>query len=683
MNIQDLSFIEDLPSGELDFYRKQATFHWKKLKLVFEDPERIKTKLRVWKALKNDQAFQTYDCEFTLEQQRRLAALQLSTFRKHKFLPDNIQTAPLEDWLRHFMTVGQALLIVSSDAIVKIVVDLILAQMSVILLGNESHKEFAEAAWKSLKPSAFALTEVAHGSDTKNMKTTATYDESTEEFVLNTPNFLAAKCWLGNLSASCTMAVVFAQLHTKGLCYGLHAFMVPIRDPKTHVPYPGLTIKDCGKKVGLNGVDNGVLMFHNYRIPRSYLLNKYANVTSQGEYLTNMSSPGRVFSSTIGNLSTGRASVIQESSEYLSYAVTIAVRYAAVRKQFGPDKETEIAIIEHQLHQWRVFPYLAAAAVLKVFATKITEKYITLLIESTKPNSTLESSKTEIHVVLSAAKPLTTWTCQDAIQQCREACGGHGFLEASGIGTLRNTNDVRVTYEGDNNILLQQTGRWLLKQWNGLKEGVPVDSPLNTCSFLNNHVVILIQKCSAKNIQDVQTYKFLEESYQWLITYLLQESDAKLMEMFEASGSLFTAFNDSQVYKTNVLSKVYIEYVVLTVYWLRIQEKNIDENVTRVLKTLGTLYGLWCLEKHLVYFYEGNFSAQCPLSKLIRDAILDLCKTLKRDAVSVVDALAFPDFVLNSVLGKSDGKVYEHLQAEFFKDPAKRSEVPEFIKSKL
>ncbi|KAF5307964.1 hypothetical protein FQR65_LT06531 [Abscondita terminalis] len=507
MNAQDLSFIDDLPSGELDYYRKQATFHWKKLKIIFEDPERIKTKLRVWKALKNDKAFKTYDCEFTLDQHRRLAALQLSTFRKHKFLPDNIQSVPLKDWLWHFMTVGQALLIVSSDAIVKIVVDLILAQMSVILLGNEDHKDFAEAAWKSLKPSAFALTEVAHGSDTRNMKTIATYDESSKEFIINTPNFKAAKCWLGNLSASCSMAVVFAQLYTKGVCYGLHAFMVPIRDPKTHVPYPGLTIKDCGKKVGLNGVDNGVLMFHNYRIPRTYLLNKFADVTPDGKYVTNMSSPGRVFSTTIGNLSTGRVSVIQESSEYLLYAVTIAIRYAAVRKQFGLDKDTEIAIIEHQLHQWRIFPYLAAAAVLKIFATQITKEYIQLLLKSiAQTDPIIESSRTEMHVVLSAAKPLTTWICQDAIQQCREACGGHGFLEASGIGVLRNTNDVRVTYEGDNNILLQQTSRWLLKQWDGLKQGTPVESPLNTCSFLNNHVTILKRKCSAQNVQDVQNY---------------------------------------------------------------------------------------------------------------------------------------------------------------------------------
>lgn len=40
---------------------------------------------------------------------------------------------------------------------------------------------------------------------------------------------------------------------------------------------------------------------------------------------------------------------------------------------------------------------------------------------------------TEIHAISSCTKPIAAWTCRDAIQECREACGGHGYLK--GIST--------------------------------------------------------------------------------------------------------------------------------------------------------------------------------------------------------------------------------------------------------
>lgn len=33
----------------------------------------------------------------------------------------------------------------------------------------------------------------------------------------------------------------------------------------------------------------------------------------------------------------------------------------------------------------------------------------------------------EMHILSAASKPLSTWLARDAIQECREACGGHGF----------------------------------------------------------------------------------------------------------------------------------------------------------------------------------------------------------------------------------------------------------------
>lgn len=104
----------------------------------------------------------------------------------------------------------------------------------------------------------FALTEISHGSNARGMRTTAKYDMESKSFILNTPDFESAKCWVGNMGKTATHAIVYAQLYTPdGTCHGLNAFAVQIRDTKTLLACPGVTVGDLGEKLGLNGVDNG------------------------------------------------------------------------------------------------------------------------------------------------------------------------------------------------------------------------------------------------------------------------------------------------------------------------------------------------------------------------------------------------------------------------------------------
>lgn len=56
-------------------------------------------------------------------------------------------------------------------------------------------------------------------------------------------------------------------------------------------------------------------------------------------------------------------------------------------------------------------------------------------------------------------------------------------------------------------------------------------------------------------------------------------------------------------------------------------------------------------------FDAGGYATDSNLADLVREGILQMCSQLKPEAVAVADSLAPPDFVLNSVIGKSDGKV--------------------------
>lgn len=93
-----------------------------------------------------------------------------------------------------------------------------------------------------------------------------------------------------------THAIVFAQLITPDQQnHGLHTFIVPIRDPDTHIPYPGINVGDMGEKIALNGVDNGFMMFNNYFISRTCLLNRTADVTEDGNYITSVKNKSKRF----------------------------------------------------------------------------------------------------------------------------------------------------------------------------------------------------------------------------------------------------------------------------------------------------------------------------------------------------------------------------------------------------
>lgn len=93
------------------------------------------------------------------------------------------------------------------------------------------------------------------------------------------------------------------------------------------------------------------VMFTHYRISRENLLNKTGDVTPEGNYESVFTEPTKILGAALESFSAGRLGIMQESSNTLSHAIVIAIRYAALRKQFGVDiNGPETPIIEYQLH---------------------------------------------------------------------------------------------------------------------------------------------------------------------------------------------------------------------------------------------------------------------------------------------------------------------------------------------
>ena len=333
---------------------------------------------------------------------------------------------------------------------------------AIVQLGDQEQ----QAAWvpdaMSLEvPGAFAMTEIGHGSDVQSLATTATYDPQTEEWVIHTPFRAAWKEFLGNAALDAKAATVFARLITRGVDHGVHCFYVPVRDAEGEL-LPGISSEDDGPKGGLNGIDNGRLAFDQVRIPRTNLLNRYGDVAPDGTYTSPIESPGRRFFTMLGTLVQGRVSLDGSANRASQLALHIAITYATQRRQFSAaDPTQEVVLLDYQSHLHRLMPKLAATYA-GAFAH---EQLLQAFDDVFSGRGDDPEAREDLETLAAALKPVSTWLALDTVQECREACGGAGFIAENQLTGLHQDLDVYATFEGDNTVLLQLVAKRLLSDY--------------------------------------------------------------------------------------------------------------------------------------------------------------------------------------------------------------------------
>lgn len=509
---------------------------------------------------------------------------------------------------------------------------------SILFLGTPKHHEKYLADVGSARLlGGFAMTERGHGSNVQDLQTTATFDPERDEFVIHTPTDQAQKEWIGNAAVHGQMMTVFAQLHTAGEQYGVHAFLVPVRDADGQ-PAPGVRLKDCGHKMGLNGVDNGRIWFDQVRIPRENLLDRYASVSPQGEYSSPIASGGKRFFTMLGTLVAGRISVAACGLTASKSALAIATRYGAMRRQFGPAGKPESPILNYPTHQQRLMPRIATAYGLHFAVERLRQRYI-----DTRGNE----DNREVEAMAAALKSFSSWHAIEATQAARECCGGMGYLSENRISPNRVDVDIFATFEGDNTVLMMLVARSLLSQYRQQFENASI---FTLARFVAGQAASAIQKRNPLVTRDTAPEHLRDADFQ-LRVFRTREDDLlgsaaqRLKRRLDNDMDAFDAFNEVQPHLLS-LANAHAERVVMECFAEGVDAAQ-DPALKRTLTMLRDLYAMEYLHRDIGWFLENGY-VEPQKSRAIRDLRNQLCADARQQALPLVNAWGIPDGVLSA-----------------------------------
>jgi acyl-CoA oxidase len=172
--------------------------------------------------------------------------------------------------------------------------------------------------------------------------------------------------------------------------------------------------------------------------------------------------------------------MVADAGNVAKKALTIALRYAAVRRQFkvgnnevrtfsslsidrtklmySAISQLETQLLDYPIHQRRLLPLLSQAVAMGFTAVRMTSLFETMTnqLESLSSDSDPEETKLvlenlkETHATSAGLKAFCTWGALETIEKCRASLGGHGYSAYSGLPSMAADQAVQCTWEGDN-----------------------------------------------------------------------------------------------------------------------------------------------------------------------------------------------------------------------------------------
>ena len=336
----------------------------------------------------------------------------------------------------------------------------------------------------------------------------------------------------------------------------------------------------------------------------------------------------------------------------LARAVTVAVRYLSIRRQFRDrdypdDSRPETAVLDYSTVQIRVLTLLATT-----FALHYGGASMWALYERTRSSNALDGDRAqlaELHSTSAGLKSLATDLAANGIETCRRAMGGHGFGGGTGLVQLNADYLSKPTVEGDNWMITQQAARFLINKVRDAVKPATQGGQSTTEANLREYYATREHRQPLTSLDDDAA---ISKAFQWRVSFFAFKAyEAREIQKRPWNGLLV------DLYK---LSRAYSQSMLVASFFEGIQDANISAVTKSVLEDLYRLFALHTMDTEAREFQKSG-AVSAEMIDALPDKVLELMTRLRTHAVRLVDSLAIPDYLLDSALGRYDGKVYEDL----------------------
>jgi acyl-CoA oxidase len=328
----------------------------------------------------------------------------------------------------------------------------------------------------------------------------------------------------------------------------------------------------------------------------------------------------------------GRIGIPRSGNAASKSGLTIAIRYGDQRRQFGPEGGVEVPILNYRTHQRRLMPLLA-----NVYALHFSLQYLTQRFLNRK-----EEEMQEIEALAAGLKSFATWNTTATLQECREACGGKGYLSENRIDAMKADSDIYTTFEGDNTVLMQLVAKSRLTEFKQEFSNMNVFGMINYVAEQAKTSISEMNPITVRNADEDHLLdpEFHLQAFRYRERDILTSAAKRLKRHLDSGMDSFDAFNVCQHHLVQV-GFAYVERIILEQFIQQVNRTN-DAGCKQTLKKLCDLFALSQIDKNKGWYLEQGYMEGVK-TKAIRKLMNQLCWEIRQDAVPLTDAFAIPD----------------------------------------